>query len=102
MKSMQVLQKNSELQENLMIHKKIPLVGFRGISQICSKLKFTVMQISIIEGDLTIIKEIIPQAGILPAEASMLAAYDVLSRIFGQTSVIRAYENTDPDTMDVR
>ena len=60
------------------------------------------MQISIKEGDLTITKEITPQEGILPAESAMIGAYDVLSRVFGQSSVIQAYENTDPDTMDVR
>ena len=60
------------------------------------------MQISIKEGDLTITKEITPQEGTLPAESAMIAAYDVLSRVFGQAGVIRAYENTDPDTMDVR
>lgn len=60
------------------------------------------MQISIKEGDLTVIKEISTQEGMSPAESAVLAAYDVLSRIFGQASVIRAYENTDPDTMDIR
>jgi hypothetical protein len=64
--------------------------------------KIIVMQISIKEGDLTITKEITLQEGILPAESAMIAAYDVLSRVFGQAGVIRAYENTDPDTMDVR
>ena len=32
----------------------------------------------------------------------MIAAYDVLSRIFGQKAVIDAYYRTDPDTMAVR
>ena len=32
---------------------------------------------------------------------AMLAAYDVLSRIFGQGAVINAYYRTDPDTMAV-
>ena len=64
--------------------------------------KIIVMQISIKEGELTITREITPQEGILPAESAMIAAYDVLSRVFGQAGVIRAYENTDPDTMDVR
>ena len=64
--------------------------------------KIIVMQISIKEGDLTITKEITLQEGILPAESAMIAAYDVLSRVFGQATVIQAYENTDPDTMDVR
>ena len=60
------------------------------------------MQISIKEDDLTVTKEISTQDGMLPTESAMLAAYDVLSRVFGQASVIRAYEKTDPDTMDIR
>lgn len=60
------------------------------------------MQISIKEDGLTVTKEISTQDGMLPAESAMLAAYDVLSRVFGQASVIRAYEKTDPDTMDIR
>ena len=60
------------------------------------------MQISIKEDELTVTKEISTQDGMLPAESAMLAAYDVLSRVFGQASVIRAYEKTDPDTMDIR
>ena len=60
------------------------------------------MQISIKEDDLTVTKEISTQDGMLPAESAMLAAYDVLSSVFGQASVIRAYEKTDPDTMDIR
>ena len=36
-----------------------------------------------------------------PAEA-MIAAYDVLSQIFGQKAVIDAYYRTDLDTMAVR
>ena len=102
MKSLQVLQKNIISQENLMIRKKITLVGYGRICQICNKLNLTVMHISIQEGDLTITKQITSKEGILPAESAMLAAYDVISRVFGQASVIRAYENTDPDTMDIR
>ena len=60
------------------------------------------MQISIKEDGLTVTKDISTQEGMLPAESAMLAAYDVLSRVFGQASVIRAYEKTDPDTMDIR
>ena len=37
-----------------------------------------------------------------PHVEAMLAAYDVLSRIFGQKAIIDAYYATDPDTMDVR
>ena len=32
----------------------------------------------------------------------MLAAYDVLSRIFGQRAVVNAYYRTDPNSMVVR
>lgn len=60
------------------------------------------MQISIIEGDLTVIKEIVAIDGRTSAESALLAAYDVISRIFGQSAVVRAYRNTDPDTMDLR
>ena len=60
------------------------------------------MQISIIEGDLTVIKEIVAIDGSISAESAMFAAYDVISRIFGQSAVVRAYQNTDPDTMDLR
>lgn len=35
-------------------------------------------------------------------EQAMLAAYDVLGRVFGQRAVINAYYRTDPDSMVVR
>ena len=35
-------------------------------------------------------------------EELLLAAYDIISRIFSQTGLIRAYYATDPDTMDLR
>lgn len=38
----------------------------------------------------------------ITSEQAMLAAYDVLSRIFGQRAVVNAYYRTDPDTMAVR
>ena len=36
------------------------------------------------------------------AEEVLIGAYDIISRIFGQEAVIRAYYRTDPDTMDLR
>jgi hypothetical protein len=32
----------------------------------------------------------------------MIAAYDIISRIFSQEAVIRAYHATDPDIMGLR
>ena len=60
------------------------------------------MQIIIKECDLTVTREITPIAGKVSAESAMIAAYDIISRIFGQTAVIRAYHATDPDIMGLR
>ena len=38
----------------------------------------------------------------ITAEDALIAAYDAISRIFGQAAVIRAYKRTDPDTMSLR
>ena len=35
----------------------------------------------------------------ITAEDVLLGAYDIISRIFSQEQVIRAYYNTNPDTM---
>lgn len=35
-------------------------------------------------------------------EELMLAAYDIISRIFSDKAVVRAYYRLDPDTMDFR
>jgi hypothetical protein len=61
------------------------------------------MEIIIKEDNLTVSHKLEPEwpNEVSTAEA-MLAAYDVLSRIFGQAAIIRAYYLTDPDTMDVR
>jgi len=32
----------------------------------------------------------------------MLAAYDVISRVFSQKAVVNAYYNTNPDTFSIR
>ena len=60
------------------------------------------MQIIIREGDLTVTREITPIDGRVCAESAMIAAYDIISRIFSQDAVIRAYHATDPDIMDLR
>ena len=61
------------------------------------------MEIIIKEDNLTVSHKLEPHwpNEVSPVEA-MLAAYDVLSRIFGQKAIIDAYYATDPDTMDVR
>ena len=61
------------------------------------------MEIIIKEDNLTVSHKLEPEwpNEVSPAEA-MIAAYDVLSRIFGQKAVIDAYYRTDPDTMAVR
>lgn len=38
----------------------------------------------------------------ITAEEVLLGAYDIIARAFSQDQVIRAYYNTDPDTMDLR
>ena len=38
----------------------------------------------------------------ITAEEVLLGAYDIIARAFSQEQVIRAYYNTDPDTMDLR
>ena len=35
-------------------------------------------------------------------EEILLGAYDILSRVFSQEQVSRAYKNTDPDGMSLR
>ena len=57
------------------------------------------MQIIIREKDLTVMRELPDDCTCADA---MLAAYDVIGRVFGQKAVIDAYEKTDPDTMDLR
>ena len=38
----------------------------------------------------------------ITAEDVLLGAYDIISRAFSQEQVIRAYYNTNPDTMSTR
>ena len=61
------------------------------------------MEIIIKEDNLTVSHKLEPEwpNEVSPTEA-MIAAYDVLSRIFGQKAIIDAYYRTDPDTMAVR
>lgn len=37
----------------------------------------------------------------ITAAEVLLGAYDIIARAFSQDQVIRAYYNTDPDTMDL-
>ena len=61
------------------------------------------MQLIMKEGNMTITMDLIPEGdNNITAEDALIAAYDAISRIFGQSAVIRAYERTDPDTMSLR
>ena len=57
------------------------------------------MEIIIKEGSLTYIKTLDTYAS--PEEA-LIGAYELLSKVYSQEGVIRAYNRTDPDTMDIR
>ena len=58
------------------------------------------MEISIREGDyLTVTASVRDDAA---CEDAMVAALDILSRVYGQQAVIRAYGNVDPDGMCIR
>lgn len=58
------------------------------------------MKISIEECDnLTITAKVRENA---TCEEVLIAALDVISRVYGQETVINAYENVDPDGMCVR
>ena len=39
---------------------------------------------------------------IVTCEDLLLAAYEVISRIFSEESLVKAYYTTDPDTMSLR
>ena len=61
------------------------------------------MELIIKEGNLTVSHEVLPnELYEVTVEQAMLAAYDVISRIFGQRAVINAYFHTNPDTMAIR
>ena len=38
----------------------------------------------------------------ITTEEVLIGAYDIISRVFSQEQVIRAYYNTNPDTMSTR
>ena len=57
------------------------------------------MEIIIKEGSLTYIKTLNNYAS---PEDVLIGAYELISKVFSQESVIRAYNRTDPDTLDLR
>ena len=57
------------------------------------------MELIIKEGDITYIKTLDKYAS---PEDMLIGAYELISKVYSQQSVINAYYNTDPDTMDVR
>lgn len=61
------------------------------------------MQLIIKEDNLTVSYDLTPEEGCeISAEQALIAAYDIISRVFPLESVIRAYYRTDPDTMSIR
>jgi hypothetical protein len=61
------------------------------------------MEILIKEGNLTVSHKLGSEwPNEITAEQALLAAYDVIGRIFGQKAVIKAYHRTNPDSMDMR
>ena len=57
------------------------------------------MEIIIKEGSLTYIKALDKYAS---PEDMLIGAYELISKVYSQEAVIRAYHRTDPDTMDIR
>ena len=57
------------------------------------------MEMRIKEGSLTYIKEF---DDYVTAEEMLIGAYELISKVYSQEAVIRAYHRTDPDTMDIR
>ena len=57
------------------------------------------MEMRIKEGSLTYIKEFDDD---VTAEEMLIGAYELISKVYSQEAVIRAYQRTDPDTMDIR
>lgn len=62
------------------------------------------MIISIKQDNLTVAVELEEDGfeKFVSCEELMLAAYDVVSRIFSQKAVVNAYYNTNPDTFTIR
>ena len=57
------------------------------------------MEMRIKEGSLTYIKEF---DDYVTPEEMLIGAYELISKVYSQEAVIRAYHRTDPDTMDIR
>ena len=57
------------------------------------------MELIIKECSLTYIKTLDKYAS---PEDVLIGAYELISKVFSQESVIRAYNLTDPDTLDLR
>ena len=57
------------------------------------------MELIIKEGSFTYKKELDEYSS---PEEVLIGAYELISLVFSQEAVIRAYHRTDPDTMDVR
>lgn len=62
------------------------------------------MIISIKQGNITVAAELEEDdfEKSVSCEELMLAAFDIISRIFSQRSVVKAYYRLNPDTMDFR
>ena len=57
------------------------------------------MEIIIKVGSLTYIKALDKYAS---PEDVLIGAYELISKVFSQEAVIRAYHRTDPSTLDIR
>ena len=57
------------------------------------------MELIIKEGSFTYKKELDEYSS---PEDVLIGAYELISKVFSQESVIRAYNRTDPDTLDLR
>ena len=61
------------------------------------------MQLIIKEGSLTYIKDFsTDKGGCTSPEEMLLGAYELISKVYSQKSVIKAYYRTDPDTLCIR
>ena len=57
------------------------------------------MELIIKEGSLTYIKAFKDDASV---GEMLIGAYELLSKVYSQQSVIKAYNRTNPDAMDIR
>ena len=61
------------------------------------------MEMRIKEGSLTYIKDFsTDKGGCTSPEEMLLGAYELISKVYSQKSVIEAYYRTDPDTLCIR